>query len=253
MIYGEKKVFFLYPTREFEDHTIKKLVSYEYEVHPLFDYRNVYKLLGFFDYSILFINLDYNEKSLSWKDYIRELLNSPDFSHTLIGAYCVEDSRFRFDTELSTITLAEKYYDMTNTGCIDPAAMSGILERNCARGGRKYVRAKCNSGTSTMCNIKIGKENYNGRIHDISICGMACIFEKEVHLPRGREIDDIQLRLKSHIYKTKGIVYGHRDMGKENLVVFLFDKESRKTIQETLYLFIYETLQKSLSRLMETL
>jgi hypothetical protein len=246
-----RKVLFLYPHSVIQDELVRELFRHEYEVYLLGDHETAPLALTRYPGSIMFINLDQGMPEPAWEALIRELIADQ------AGA-----ARLGVVSQHADRELAEKYLMELGLPCGFITLKQGpkealktlltVLEANEARGKRRYVRALCGKADMATFNLKVYGRVYTGAIDDISSAGMACTFEQVVDLSQGKEMDDMQLRLRGTLCKVRVRHLGSKaGEGDRTSNVFTFDhsvdSSGRGKIQE----FVYGTLQREMNRQLE--
>ncbi len=198
-----------------------------------------------FTSSIVFINIDEVLPLSEWESYIKELMTGEKTAGTHVGIVTYNN-----DMELAKKFLMDL---MVPCGFIvlslgtekSIPILLKILEANEAKGRRKYIRAASSENENTKFNVSIKNVFYTGRILDISIAGMAVVFNDLVELEVKTEISDIQIILRGIICRVSGLIAGNRNDNK-NCYIVLFsgmDDKSRTKIHS----YIYKQLQDSMN------
>ena len=94
-----KRVFFLYPHSVLQDQLVSKIIEQEYEVYLLSDHVKALKILGVYNDSILFVNIDERLKEKEWEEYIKGIMSSEGTKNVRTGIVSYNENK----------ELAEKY------------------------------------------------------------------------------------------------------------------------------------------------
>lgn len=243
-IYSGKKVFFLYPHHFIQD-MIKELVRNGYEAYLIFNQIKVFEILKKYNNSILFINIDEILKESEWEEYIKKIKSTPELKNIHIGiiTYLHKNK-----------DIAEKYLIKIGIQCGFIVIETNlkkcrnhiikVLKANEVKGRRKYIRAICNPKLDTF-NIILNNKRYDGKIINISIAGMACIFTNmDFSLENRTSLKNMQLILRGAICLVSGIVAGIRKKKEETIYIILFNlQEMKAEIKEKIHNLIYHCLQ----------
>ncbi len=234
-----RKVFFLHPHSVIQNDMIDILINHEYEVYIINDNEKMLKLAEIFPEAILFINIDEKLSEEEWEAYVRNILKNKNLI-----------SRIGILTYNKDKNLAQKYLMNIMVPCgfiilslgLEQSASTilKMLHVNEAKGRRKFLRSAC-VNDNTKFNLKLNNNIYTGSIIDISIVGMAVVFDIDINIELKTFIDDIQLQLKGIICRTQGIVIAYRDNNKGGYVI-MFNKTDEGT-RKKIHNFIYNQLQ----------
>jgi hypothetical protein len=240
-----RKVFFLYPHSVLQSDLLDMLIDNEYEVYLVNDHRKMLAAAEKYPGSIIFINIDEAMQVDDWTIYIQGLMTNEKTWGIQVGILTYNN-----DTELARKFLMEL---MVPCGFIvlslgiekSIPILLKMLEANEARGRRKFIRAATAETENTKFNVNIKNMFYTGKIIDISIAGMAIIFDNSIELEVKAEIKDIQLILRGIICMVSGINAGNRQ-GDKNCYVILFSQVDDKS-RNKIHTYIYKQLQEEMN------
>ncbi|MBN1412377.1 MAG: response regulator [Spirochaetales bacterium] len=240
-----KKVFFLYPHTVINEDFILDLIS-EYEVYFLKDHKKALRILKKYNDSIIFINIDVHLKEKEWQEYITNLMNDKSTRNVKVGIVSYNSDQDLIKKYLMEILVPCGFIQLKVGLEQSKKIIQKVLEANEAKRGRAYLRVNCTHEQNIFFNIKMEGNLYNGRIIDISISAMACVFDKTPVLEENEKIPDIQLNLKSAIVRLSGILKAIRKDKGYTLYIILFDPNMSVKNRLTLLKFIHATLQLQL-------
>ncbi|MCL2792042.1 MAG: PilZ domain-containing protein [Spirochaetaceae bacterium] len=246
-----KKVFFLYPHSVLQKEILEVLIANEYEVYFINDHKKLVKVVEHFSNSIVFINIDEVLPVPAWEEYIKNLMNDKKAKSTQLGVVT-----YNSDRELAKKFLMELMipcgFIILNLG-IDKSLpiLLKMLIANEAKGRRKYIRAATSDHENTKFNISIKHTVLSGRILDISIAGMAILFESDTDIDPKMEIPDIQLVLKGIICRASGVVVGHRAGDKKSYILLFqyVDDRAKAKIHSYIHKRLHEIMDDIIKKL----
>jgi hypothetical protein len=245
-----KKVFFLYPHSVMQQEMLDILINNEYEVYLINDHKKMLKVTSLFPDSILFINIDNVITVGEWITYIKSIMSD---NNTKIQIGIVT---YNNNPELAKKFLMEIMvpcgFIVLNLGLEKSIPiLLKILDANEAKGRRKYIRALSAENDNTKFNVNIGTQLYTGKILDISIAGMAAVFDKTVEIEIKTRLNDIQLVLKGIICRVSGVIAGSRK-GAESFYVILFEFSDDRA-KSRIHSYIHKCLQDSMDEILKKL
>ncbi len=238
-----KKVFFLYPHSVLQKEMLEILIENEYEIYFINDHKKLVKAIEHFPNSIIFINIDEVMSVSLWEEYIKSIMNNEKTKSAQIGIVTYNNNK-----ELAKKFLMELMipcgFIILNLGLERSIPiLLKILTANEAKGRRKYIRAISSENENTKFNISIKQLLFTGKILDISIAGMAIVFDTEVDLEPKMELPDIQLVLKGIICRVSGIVAGCREGGDKKCYIIIFSYADDKA-KTKIHTYIHKRLQE---------
>jgi hypothetical protein len=245
-----KKVFFLYPDDEIFREIIKEMIKNGYEIYTLDDHNKALKILKKFPNCILYINIDKALKKDEWELYIKDITRDPRTRFVRLGVFTYD-----YDAELE-----KKYLDTYQLPCgvinlkaglkkaIDLILM--VLEYNEAKGQRKFVRARCNDRQTASFTVQYENKEYSGIIFDISLAGMACVFDEKTEFVMSTIFPFIELDLHGVAVNLKGQLVGQRDSATPVFII-MFDKETSPVMMDRIYDFLYYRLNSDIKSTIE--
>lgn len=197
---------------------------------------------------ILFFFIDRKIQGIEWPTYIRSL-NKKYKSKVRIGVLYTKRSNspdcrkleyeYLWDSELICGCIPLEYQKKHNFLLIKK-----VLYANQANGRRKNIRAIC--GSSCYLNFVYNEYIFKAEIRDVSITHFSCVFtQKPCEIPLYEKIQNININIKGQHFNVIGVQALKRNLGEEELYVFLFrTNEDRnglnQNIQEKMKTIIYE-------------
>jgi hypothetical protein len=171
-LYG-RKVFFLYPTIDFQNTVIEGLFKLEYEVYSIHELSQAKNLLRQYPDSICFINIDSELPSQQWLNFIHSFELDPVLSTIFLGIISSKNrdkdrELFFFNAIIPAgfISTVATYEELI-------ATFVQILDLNGAKGRRNYIRIDCSTDRYSFVKFKFGSKSYGIRIKDISSGGFS--------------------------------------------------------------------------------
>lgn len=242
-----RKVFFLYPHSVIESDLMYDLIKNEYEVYTIKDHRKLNLIFKKYKNSILFVNIDYYLTDSQWYEYIKELIEDPEYKSLQIGVLTYNDN-----TDLAKKYLLELLipcgFILLKLGKEESRnIILQTLAVNECKGEKKYIRVKSNSCLKSTLNFKHFGELIHGHITDISSVGMGCVLDESVDINRNTFLQKMQLKLNGRMILTDGIVFGYRTISEtEKLYVVMFTNTMCDDTKLKIHKYIYEVLQEEM-------
>ena len=246
-----KKVFFLYPHSVLQKEMLDVLIGHEYEIYFLNDYKKTIKVIEHFQNSIIFVNIDEILPLNEWEKYIKMIMTDEKTKTTQVGVVTYNTNR-----ELAQKFLMELMvpcgFIILNIGLEKSIPiLLKILIANEAKGRRKYIRAITGENENTKFNISLNQALHTGKILDISVAGIAVLFDADTELQPKMEIQDIQLILKGIICRVSGVVAGCRE-GDKRCYVLVFNYVDDKA-KAKIHSYIHKRLQEIMDDVLKKL
>lgn len=246
-----RKVIFLYPHSVLSEELLVEILANEYEIYCLRSHEAARAIARAWPGSIFFINIDEAMKEPQWEEWIRDLTSQPQTAATRLGIMTYNPNP----------DLAKKYLMDLGIPCGFIQLKLGLsegkriilktLEANEARGRRRFVRARCTDPSKSTFNVTLNGTLVNGTIVDISIAGMAFIFDHPViGLKPNDPMADVQLRLKGTLCRISGKYVGEVK-GEEGRELMMFDAPLPEETTVKIHRFIYQALQEELEEFLK--
>jgi len=236
-----RKIFFLYPTASMQSQIITVLVQQEYEVYNAKDHGRLENALKNYPDSVVYVNLDSKISEEQWEKWIIGIHSS--FPSVKIGCFSSNA-----DEEL-----VKKYIDKLHVTCgfmtlkLDlnktVSKILKFLDIINAKGRRKYLRASIDHNATAAINVPLDGGFLNGVIKDISVVGIACVFERDPELKKNVLCRDIQIKLQSMLLKAEAVVFGSRENNGEKIYVLLFTQRIDPDTKVKIRKYIQHNLQ----------
>jgi hypothetical protein len=248
-----RKVIFLHPHSVVADALITAIAEREYEVHRVHDHQKLRRVLHHPDLcrSLLFINMDEELPEPEWEAYIRSIRESNETKDVQIGILSYNEDPALASKYLMDIGVQAGYIKLKLGVAESTRIILATLVANEAKGLRQHVRATCEGIPNVSMNIQHGGSLWRGELRDISIVGMACIFERDPALKTQSTLPGIQLNLRGSLVVANGMVAGARPVGNRKIYVVLFDQPHPEHVRERLLRFIRDAIQLQLERLLQ--
>jgi hypothetical protein len=225
------------------------LIMSGFESYASWDPQRSRSLLAHFPGSIMFVNIDEGMPEAKWETYIREIQENPKTQESRLGILSYNTNPRLMEKYLMDLALPCGYIQLKLGLQASTKIILNALEANEARGRRKYIRAFCEDDRSSTMNYKTPEGAlYYGKLLDISSVGIAVRFDKPVELPANTKIQGIQLRLRSSLIMTDGVVVGKRS-DKSGVWIILLDPHMKTHEKLTIHHYIKSRLQLSIEQI----
>lgn len=238
-----KKVFFLYPPSVIREDVVNRLLEEEFEIYLIKDHAKLRQSLKRYPDSLVFVNIDEGLAEKEWEQWIREIQNDDETAAVGIGILSYN----------SNDELRRKYLMELGIQCGFVRMKLGVeegtrilletLRANEAKGRRKFLRADCGKDTLSTLNVQVDGRSVHGKLRDISVVGLSCIFDTDPGLPKNSLLPDMQLKLRGVLLNTRAIVYGKRTCEDGTVYVILFAQMDDKIGKEKIRRYIQTALQ----------
>lgn len=246
---ASKKVFFLYPPSVVRENLITILLEQEFEVYVLRDIAIASMVIRKYPDSILFINIDDGMSEREWADWIRSRMENPETRTVGFGIVSYNGDETTKKKYLMDIGVAYGFI-ILKLGLEESARiLVATLNAAEAKGRRKYVRANCDSDPLATINLRDNRKLVNGKICDISVVGLSCVFDNDPMLTKNELVSDVQLKLRANLILTQVIVFGTRkDPEGRTVYVLLFARTMETAAREKIRNFIQLSLQSEMEQ-----
>lgn len=249
-----RKVFFLYPHSVIEEELIDTIISNQYEAYFLRDHRKTIPLLKKYPDSLLFINLDDGQKEGEWEAFVRRIMDDPSIQGVGVGILSYNADEALRKKYLMDLGVGLGFIKLNLDVRESTRILLNTLEACEARGRRRYVRAQCGGKDAASFSVEVTGKKYSGDVLDISVVGMAALFDEDADIRMNTILKDIQLRLKGVPVRVSGPVIGKRtQQNGQPVYVLLFDKSNTPETRRKLMRFIHRSLQETIQKEMEGL
>jgi hypothetical protein len=236
-----KKVFFLYPSVNIQNHVISELAQQEYEVYVVKNHVHFTRTLKKYPNSIIYVNLDDSAPKKEMEKLIETV--SSVLPTVKIGIFSSStDEEFK-----------KKYINKPRFSCgfmnirldINKAAQKIIetLESMDVKGRRKYLRASTENEATATINMPHDGNFINGAVKDVSVVGISCVFESDPVLKKNTLYKDIQIRLQTMLLKAEAVVFGSRTEYGKTIYVLLFTQRIDPDVRTKIRKYIQQNLQ----------
>lgn len=244
-----RKIFFVHPPTWIRDDLILGMVKLGYKTYVTEESRGLRKLVSLYPGSLVFANVDKGAKGFDWLKVLASMNDLFREKDIRLGILSEDNRKDTIKRYLSAVSAPCGYIVMKNARKEIVSRITTQAARQKARGRRTQVRARCFDGNATV-NVKYGGEHHAGRVLDISGVGAACVIPGLDELLRKDDwISDIQLKLNSRICTLSGKVVGIRTES-EKTFVLVFDEARSDSVEDKIYAFVQETIQRNFERAM---
>lgn len=243
-----KKLYFVNAPTVLKEY-IDELWNFEIEAYAISDFSILVPILRANNSALVFFNFEAEKQAAEKLQRAIETLRTDNACKNIgIGLFSVRDLTNQFVELSKTIRFECGYFTVTDKQRVLQSILQ-ICTQNAVKGRRKYIRVKCPLNY-TAFNCLYKGHMVRGQIRDISVAGMAVIFEKQDSLPLNVKISDIQLNLHGIVLSVGGIpfkMYNDTEIPGQPVMVILFDPKSLDKVKENkIHSFIRQKLQKEL-------
>jgi len=249
-LYG-RKIFFLYPPSVVQEEMVINLLREGYEVYLLRDHEKCIPLLKEYPDSVFFVNLDQVLSEIQWQNFICRIIDNPLLKDVKLGVLTYNQDPVLEKRFTEIIKLPYGYIVLKISTKQSLEIILKVLEMHGTRGRRKYVRVKCDEDPPATFYVKIREEIITGRVLDISIAGMACVFDSKIVIPAGTAIEEIHINLHQVVVRISGTVFVVRGDVKP-VHVILFNKDINELTVDKILTYIHFNLQHFLEKKLES-
>jgi hypothetical protein len=223
-----KKIFFLYPQSVIQDSVLDILIMSGFEVYTLHDHERARRILAHFLGSIMFINIDQGLPEKEWESYIRDIQKDPEIKESRLGILSYNTDQNLMQKYLMDLSVPCGYVQLKLGIQTSTEILLAALQANEARGRRKCIRAFCIDDEYATMNYKGPDQMYYGKLLDISSAGVAVRFDWPITLPANSLLREIQLKLRTALLMTDGILLGARQDDPHVRVILFASRMSQK-------------------------
>lgn len=241
-----KKLYFVNAPAILKEY-VDELWNYEIEAYTVSDFSMLLPYLRTNTDAILFFNFETDKQALDkLKQNISAVRAEESCKHIEIGLFSVRDLNSHYIELSKTLQIDCGYFVITDKQRVLQSILQ-ICAQKQVKGRRKYIRVKCPVNYA-LFNCEFKGLTLRGHILDLSVAGMAVLFENQGCLPPNIKIPNIQLSLHGTILSIDGISFKTeeaRDVNGQQVSVILFDPKSLdKVKEEKIHSFVRRKLQK---------
>ncbi len=230
MDYRGLQIFVAHPLKDIRENLVRSLRHLEFETFGIGELDPV--LLDRRRDSILFLFIAIRE-DWDWRLFADTLLG--DKNPPPLVALGTDDTPEGFAASIP------------ESGVQAVAGMERYLKSIDARGHRHYVRFGTHNASIATFGFYRDGARYAGIVHDISVAGISCTFRPEPPSMSDRRVKELQLNLPLNRLVVSGRFTTYRMVAGQKVHVFLFDRSVSDEIQDSIYEFIYSSLEMKLS------
>ena len=251
-LYG-RKVFFVYPTFDFQNIVIDRLFNMEYEVYILKELSQAKNVLLHYPDSICFINIDSELTPQQWLNFIHSFELDPILSTIFLGIIShINRERdremflFNADIPAGFISTASNFDDLTSK-------FIKILDLNGAKGRRKYIRADCSHDSHSFIKLNVNSNIYDVKIKYISSVGFSADIPLEYDIPLkiNMLIRSCIIKLNDKSLTEPATIISINPFKDKVHVVFVFLKAMTYNNKSIIRSYIHERLNAKISDLLK--
>lgn len=240
-----RKILFVCPNPMLVNNVVHGLVERGYESYVINSFDQSAKACSKYKDSIVFVSIEHEVKKRAWNEYVKTLKFNPEFGSVDVGIITERETDSIINM-FSGLSFNVAYVCFHHGVDFCRQVILNFLERNNAKGKRKFVRIKCNDIHHASLSIKYKNKIIIGKIVDVSVVGMACIFSEKIILQPKLKLMDIQLRLNGSIINVTGEIAGMREVNGELIYVVMFDPIVDERSKYKIVAFISRMLQENI-------
>ena len=238
-----KKIFFVHPSVFTQNEIIEELVQQEFEVYIIKDETKLKKVLKKYPDSIVFASIDESISSAKWEAWIRSVMGDKETLSVKVGILSNTNNEETRKLYVKTLEVPFGFIPIRQEKTKIIKTLIDILNKAEAKGRRKYIRADTTGETMTTINVPHNNDFITGEILDISVVGLACVFNPDPELAKNSLLQDIQIKLQSSLLKAEGIVFGSRADDLEKVYVIVFTPKVDSSVRSKIRTYIQKNLQ----------
>jgi len=246
-----KKVFFIHPAAFVQNEIISELAQQEHEVYITKDEEKLKKYLKKHPDSIVFASIDETLSAKKWETWIRSILGDEATKNVGMGILSNTNSEEAKRLYLNNLKVSCGFIPVKAEKNKVIQALLDVLQAAKAKGQRKYIRADARDEAMTTLNVPHGGTYITGKIWDISVVGLACVFSEDPELYKNTLQSDLQIKLQSVLLKAEGIVLGSRMDGIDKVYVFVFTQKLDPSVRTKIRAYIQKNLQAKMDEEMK--
>jgi hypothetical protein len=243
-----KKVFFLYPQSVIQDSLLDTLIMNGFEAYTIHNHERARLLLTHFPRSIMFINIDQGLAEKDWEAYVRNIQEDPVVKESQLGILSYNTDQDLMRKYLMDLGIPCGYIQLKLGLQASTNIIIAALQANEARGRRQHIRAFCGDDPFATMNYKGPDSMHYGKLVDISSVGMAVKFDRPLTMPVNSLLRSIQIKLRSTLIMTDGILIGVRTAD-PRVRVLLFAPQMSQEDKLALHHYIKERIQHYIDHL----
>ncbi len=233
-IYG-KKVFFVTQNKKFQSAVRKRLLTMEYEVYFIDDYRVVKNLLAESPDSILFISPERPLKQVGWRNFIKTVNQDVYFGETAVGLLLkgyTENMIIEFTSGMKLEAGIIQIKDDDDESGAAFQSIVKVLDKLNAKGMRQYVRANCIGDPKSQVYWLEGSIMHKLNIMDISSVGLALLLPAKNYAKMAnlKSIPDAKMSIKDKQVSIPLDVYTIKQAGQNYVIVAMFQMGTNKEV-----------------------
>ncbi|MBN1412163.1 MAG: hypothetical protein JW969_15065 [Spirochaetales bacterium] len=242
-----KKVFILFPDKEMQDNTAREIVRREYEAFPVQEYKLLLRYARESGNSIIFINSDNCPEGFDLNEFILLLKKAAEGKNIKIGILSL-DKKYKMNEKWDK-SLCELIYLEKNRKDENLKIFLSFIEKNKARGLRKFIRVNCEIDDKIAVETVIDNNEFRGKVVNISSNSLLCKCDEDKPIENMKKKFEITLKCKDEeqIIPCQEIIL---KANRHNLIIFddKIPSDRRQLLQELIYTKLQEKMKKELKR-----
>ena len=242
-----KKIFFIHPSVFVQNEIVPELAQQELEVYIAKDEEKLRKVLVKYPDSIVFACIDEILPAAKWETWIRSIMGAESTINIKMGVLSNTNNEASRRLYLQTLQVPCGFIPIKLEKARVIKTLTDILNAVEAKGLRKFIRADTSNETMTTINVPHGGAYITGKIRDVSVVGLSCVFSEDPELDKNSLLNDIQIKLQSILIKAEAIVFGSRMNEEEKIYVLVFTQKVDPSIRSKIRTYIQKNMQSKMN------
>ncbi len=238
-----RKIFFLYPPREFSMTVLSRLFREGYEIYAISAEDKLIPLFREFPDALLFINTDYPYSSFNLQNFCDNQLKAESLEN--VGIYTF------FSEGVSFAEGIRDYISLDRDESEVLEQLREILEKETAHGKREFVRFGSYEEVLSAIEFSCEGEKLNADMHDISPKALSFSSSQEMSLCVGKKLMEISLRVGAYSIEVSGTLDSMRTIAGKDIYIVMFEGDAAK--KDEIFNFIFTSLEKKMDELISKL
>ena len=238
-----RKVFFLYPPRDFSTGILSRLFREGFEIYSISAPEKLIPLLEEFPDSLLFINSDYPYADFSLQNFCDRDLKAESLKD--VGVYTFFSEGVSFAEGIRDYIALDRDEDEVLT------QLREILEKEEAHGKREFVRFGNYETVLSTLSFSCEGESLSADMHDISPKALSFSSSRDMTELIGKTLSGIGLRVGAYEITVSGVLDSNRSIGGKDIYIVMFNEDD--AMKTEIFNFIFTSLEKGMDELISKL
>ena len=238
-----RKIFFLYPPREFSITVLSRLFREGYEIYAINTVDKLIPLFKSFPDALIFINTDYPYTDFDLQTFCDKELKDESLEDVAVYTFFTEG-----------VSFAENIRDYISLDRDESEILEQlreILEKEEAHGKREFVRFGSYNEVLSTIGFTCGEDKLSAEMHDISPKALSFSSSKDMSGYIKKNLTDIGLSVGAYEIKVSGILESSRTIAGKEINIVMFEGDAAK--KDEIFNFIFTSLEKKMDELISDL